>query len=586
MRRRSRLALALTTALVAAGLAVPAAAATTVTTSFTGTAVLQGTGAHASRVEVLVASSTAHLAPDTMVVSSEWVNSDGTFYVDAETAPGAKVYLRVHSGTSEHVDELVVGADGATALSYLQLAPIVADGGTVTLPTTRVPGYATVRYTASRAVACARLLRLDGSLVSEECSSYGTTSTTFTFTQVVPGRYKVQPRWWTGATNAAGSAVSLTAAPGTTTRVSSTVSTPAVLAGTVTNASGKAVPGVAVYAVRGDSVTSTMTSTKGRYEFRGLKAGTYEVEYSGASGSSTTAAKYRTTSTTAKVSSGTTRTVNRTLAVGASIKATVAHAGTGLISVTAVDASGKTVGQTSSYRTGAGEEKVTLQGLPKGTYTLAVVDEGRHRYVTKTVKAKTGAWVSAGTLKPAKRTVTLTGTVAGATSGSVMALGPGSRIQVDDSDISTTGRYELTNLVPGTYDVDVVVFGSRGRYGYRTPRTVTVPATKTLALPRPVLVIESPTRVSATVTYQGLPIERVELSDTTNRGALVSESSNAQGKLNVYWERTPVTVSATGGWDSLLGGHLSPLYLKVVSPTSVSSAADLKTISLSGVGGA
>lgn len=568
----------------AAGTASDREMAATATRSLvvSGRVVLQGGGTGSISVDLLAAPDDAYPSPDSMSAASATVGADGRYSLSVEVPDATRLYLRAKASSPAHVPQVVVGAGGTTSYSYLSLASLPVDGGSLDLGTTTVPRRGALAVTASRPVDAVRLTRLDGSEITTVWAN--TARTGFSFTGLYPGRYKVVPLW--GSRAVAGTSTTVTVTAGVTARASAAITTPSVLTGTVKDSAGKAVPGIAVYASRGSTVQQTLTAANGSYTFRGLTAGTYKVEYSGASGSTVAARKYVTATGSATVSAARTTTANRAMTVGATIKLSVRHQVKGDVQIVALTSADNALAQTWSTSTGAATKAVTLQGLPSGTYDVVAVETARHRYVTKRVTVTAGRSYSAGTLAASTPTVTVAGKLAGTTTGSVtLGWGSGAR-PAAGGIVSSTGAYRITDVVPGRYGATAWRLTTSGTYGWAAPRPLTVTKSATVNLPQPTTVLSRRIQVAGVVTYRGLPVEQAAVGAGTIAGDLTSGATTSTGATTLYWDGSPVRLSVTGGYGPLLGGYGSPLYLSGVTPASASTSASLRAIGTTGVGGA
>lgn len=95
--------------------------------------------------------------------------------------------------------------------------------------------------------------------------------------------------------------------------------------------------------------------------------------------------------------------------------------------------------------------KVKITAVKPGTYFLTAVDEVRHRYTTRKVTVRAGRTTSVGTLRPAKKTVTIAGT-APRKAGVNVTGAHGAHFEV----ASASSSYRIRNIVPGRYTIKVM----------------------------------------------------------------------------------------------------------------------------------
>jgi hypothetical protein len=94
---------------------------------------------------------------------------------------------------------------------------------------------------------------------------------------------------------------------------------------------------------------------------------------------------------------------------------------------------------------------VVASGLAAGTYDIRVSDRDGARYAERLVTLCAGQGVNLGVLTPTKRTVSLEGTLSGASTGQVIAVAK-NRSNYGFTSASG-GRYAIFGLLPGSYQV-------------------------------------------------------------------------------------------------------------------------------------
>ena len=285
------------------------------------------------------------------------------------------------------------------------------------------------------------------------------------------------------------SASAVTVTTGSTTSVNAALAIGGTITGTVTAAIGGAAQGgmcVGAYAA-GDfllPVASAVTASDGTYALTNLATGSYDVEFtSGCGGSANFGQQWyngkssESASTAIPVTTGvTTTSINAALTVGGTISGTVTVAsGVSDFSGICVDAfaPGDFLSPSGSTTTAA-DGSYSLPNLAPGNYDVEFsagcgISEnvGQQWYNTKSsqssanaVNVTAGASTSAinGTLSLGG---TITGTVTAAAGGAdvsgvcVVAFAPGD-VQLSPASTTTAsdGSYALTNLAPGTYQVE------------------------------------------------------------------------------------------------------------------------------------
>jgi hypothetical protein len=285
------------------------------------------------------------------------------------------------------------------------------------------------------------------------------------------------------------SASSVTVTTGSTTSVDAALAIGGTITGTVTAAIGGAVQGgmcVGAFAA-GDfllPVASAVTAPDGTYALTNLATGSYDVEFtSGCGGSSNFGQQWyngkssESASTAIPVTTGvTTTSINAALSVGGTISGIVTVAsGVSDFSGICVDAfaPGDFLSPSGSTTTAA-DGSYSLTNLAPGNYDVEFsagcgISEnvGQQWYNNKSSQSSANAVnVTAGSSTSAINGTlslggTITGTVTAATGGAdlsgvcVVAFAPGD-VQLSPASTTTAsdGSYTLTNLAPGTYQVE------------------------------------------------------------------------------------------------------------------------------------
>lgn len=275
----------------------------------------------------------------------------------------------------------------------------------------------------------------------------------FSFDGLAPGKYLV-------TADRTGKYVSYTSGEvsvesGTTTDLTITPKAGAKIAGVV-KAGGEPVKGITVYLSSDLDGGFATTSSTGSYSVAGLIPGKYSVSF--LSFSTTLSKTYvRKTVSGKKATAATTTTVNVSLARAGQVTGKIKkNSGARYYEVYVYDSKKRYAG----YYSATVSQKFSIGSLGAGKYTAYFVDDAHKYYGMKSFTIKAGKSTSLSTQKLSKKTVSLTGTVSGATAGYVEAYR--SSLPGGFSEISSSGKYSIKGLVPGKYSVLSVPVGFTG----------------------------------------------------------------------------------------------------------------------------
>jgi hypothetical protein len=411
------------------------------------------------------------------------------------------------------------------------------------------------------------LTTANGDYLTETVAS---SSGKFAFRRLIPGRYRVQAtdlgpfQPWISNTVSAAAAQSIDVAPN--------VTRGGTLKGVVTSG-GKPVAKVAVAAYTGTAYAEAVTDKRGRYTITGLEANRYEVSVGGI----TLYAPDWTDSIGARgtpgvveklversVKAGKTSTLNIRTTRGGAITGKVKLTGSDRYSVRIVDSRGRNVvgdkfGQTES-------NKFTFFGLSKGTYKVYIAS--KKRFAVRTVTVDSGDTESLGTVELTRKTIKLTGTVAGAKSGVVAVSSKGSTLYGRISK----GRFEVNGLVPG--HATVTVSGTKhAERDYRVSLTSSKPKlTKKFTAGAPMATVTASVYVGSSPLSSGegffestaestfFSVDNGRLRGTVNAGKNCTMAFDSFGETFVqgapFWLEVPKAASsvrAKSGSSSNLG---------------------------------
>lgn len=453
---RSAPALALATAATLAAALVPATAANAVAPALTGKVVFHGT----PQVGVTV----GWFEPDTDDEKTAVTAADGTYSL-ALPAPGTKYVVfaglpHASAATTDWPDDEPVRPKaqkpgtlgvyvGFAGESYAYQSTRLFTAGTTAkaLPPITLGDAAVIRGTGGADLA-KRSVHLQN-LHGDDVGSVTADATGAFRMEVVPGDYRVvvpadaTHLEWRSATR-------VTATAGTDRVVSVQGALGATLAGVVTSG-GKPAGGVAVRA----GERSTRTAADGSWSIAGVPLGVKSVRF-GAIGSTAAVHGYvPLTKSVSGLQSGVTTRVNASLVLGGLIKATYDSAPGADRYVFVVTRSSKYGGiVTGDERDASGttsRNTLVASGLAAGTYDVRAYDQDGARYAERLVTLTAGQGVNLGVLTPTKRTVSLEGTVSGASTGEVFAVAKNFSSYASAS--ASGGRYALFGLLPGSYRV-------------------------------------------------------------------------------------------------------------------------------------
>jgi hypothetical protein len=222
----------------------------------------------------------------------------------------------------------------------------------------------------------------------------------------------------------------------------------ATLTGVVTSG-GSPAAGVAV---RAGSRTTT-TTADGSWSISGVPLGITRVRFGVVGDTSAKRGVVPLTRSVSGLGSGRTTRVNASVVQGGLITGTfdsAPGADSYIFAVTRTSPYGALV--TEDYRAASGttsKNTLVASGLAAGTYDVRAADLEGARYAERIVHLKAGATVRLGVLKPTKRTVSLQGSVSGASGGEVVAV---AKNETGFGAASAAGgRYAMFGLLPGSY---------------------------------------------------------------------------------------------------------------------------------------
>jgi hypothetical protein len=270
----------------------------------------------------------------------------------------------------------------------------------------------------------------------------------FEFTGLVPGRYRLTSFLAQhGYENLSSTAIVVTA--GASTRFTPKLTKTGTVTGIVTIA-GKPVKGVIVAADLGYE-NGTATDSKGRYTVKNVPAGTTELYFTGQGSKNFDDYFFRRYQKVAKavVHKGKTTTFDVKLPRETVFTGSVTPTkGANNFTISLVDKKG--VAAVSHYVKVGSKKSVipfSLPGIRAGNYTVVITDNRKTRYAKTSVTLRYGKTASIGSVRIAKKTVSISGSVTGSAPDYVAfenGYGTGS-----DGSV-TNGKYRITGLVPGT----------------------------------------------------------------------------------------------------------------------------------------
>lgn len=273
----------------------------------------------------------------------------------------------------------------------------------------------------------------------------------FVFDAVYPGEYRI-----TGVKPGLAyySSPVITVSPGIGTEVTVTPQSAATISGVVKNGS-RPLKGITVEAfssVNPDyAAGSALTSSAGTYSVLDLQPGDYRLVFTSHPTSASKSFIAETVSVP-DVEAAENRRVDEKLAsagfiTGRFTKNTRAD----YYFARVYTSSGRFVASTSVDST---LSRFTVGGMAAGRYTVHFTDSVGKRYGTTSVTVRTHRSADVGDRSLFRKTVTLSGSVAGSGGGIVTAsLG---RSEIGRATIRSAGKYRIRGLVPGTYTVSTL----------------------------------------------------------------------------------------------------------------------------------
>lgn len=287
--------------------------------------------------------------------------------------------------------------------------------------------------------------------VDGESRVRATSTGAFSFAGLVPGSYSV-------TVDPYSEKVFTISSPPVTVVEEETVIAPlevnygAIITGRVKDASGKALSKVRVEVTASGNSRDILTDSSGRYTLAAIPGSKNRVIIGGVATSNTKLAVAKTTLVTG-LTNGETRTVNFTATIGAKIEGKLSAATAKSRTFLYIQDSRKTLIY-SDYAS----EKYSVSGLGSGTYYVTVIDYGTNRYFTRKVTAKVGVTSSLGLQSPSEKTVTVSGTISGKStfgSGNDFVVAENAAGFSAGSELSSTGKYSISGLIPGSYRLTV-----------------------------------------------------------------------------------------------------------------------------------
>jgi hypothetical protein len=258
------------------------------------------------------------------------------------------------------------------------------------------------------------------------------------------------------------------------------------------------------------------TDTSGRYRFRGLPSGDYSLGTGSATSSVT---RYVSRLRVVDVRPGSTVTVDQHLRLGGELSARL-PAATPRRAVVWLLRRGSTSGPVvRAGRLGAAggwKDSIRAFGLAPGRYVLQAQRLGAGSYAQRTVTLSSGSALSLGPLRPARRTVTLSGSAAPFSSILVVSSGIST---VQSTRATAAGRYRVTGIMRGRYSIAV----DDWNHATRTIRT-TITGDRRIALHRGHAYGDLG-QLTATVLVNGLPLRRGWVQFASGRRTGIDDGS-------------------------------------------------------------
>jgi len=302
---------------------------------------------------------------------------------------------------------------------------------------------------------------MNGHRIDYSGNRYGITY----FSNLVPGQYRVVSVPYNDYRF---DDVVVTVASGEKTRLVTNAVTGGVVSGVVTGTDGKPAKGVHVRATRAtdeSSYTGDVTDSKGRYSLTHLHDSSYTLSFSQAGDTSDFATGDRGYLPKSLELTGVTADSkilrDVTLSTGGRLRGYYPNnAGSNSSNtMTLLDSHGDLVLDTF-YNVAYVDGDFTLGSLASGRYTAYFQNSNSSTFAKKTFTIKAGATTDLGTIKRDRKTVRLTSTLTGFSTGedgyAIVSLrkvdGPSYQIGADDSYYTS---FSIKTLVPGTYTVTV-----------------------------------------------------------------------------------------------------------------------------------
>lgn len=350
---------------------------------------------------------------------------------------------------------------------------------------------------------------------------------------------------WSGAASSLATAAPIAVVDGPPVTADVALTPRSTIGGTVTNqATGRPVAGLwaTLYDAAGATLGARVTDATGWFQFRYLAAGSYRLKLSDPAGGYV-AEHWRDATTLATAtpipvgSGGLTRTDVAVAPLGTVTGVvTDQHTGTAVVGtwVSMYDTSGRLLGTRATDATG----RYTFRSLASGSYHLLIAHpqggwvrewwRDATSQATATPVAVTGGTTTANAV--VRRTASLSGVVTSSTTARPIA---GVRVSLLNPDgtgagLATTGvdgRYQLTNLTPGTYTISFGDPTGAHRAEYWADAPTLAGATTVVAVAGAAVVANAAldpvtaldVLVVADDTGQGIAGARVTLLDATGR---------------------------------------------------------------------
>ena len=319
------------------------------------------------------------------------------------------------------------------------------------------------------------LSRTDGALVAAKKADKGGN---VTFTGVIPGSYTLVQSSSTG-TFAPWTSPALTVTPSTVTTVVPALKQYGSLTGVVTH-KGKPVKGIKVTSYTGSKYgDGDVTDSKGRYTLKNAEGDYRVVIEEGSDDGSLINRPVFQTVRTATVAAGQKTVLNIKVQKGGSVSGSVTALKKGFFQARVIDKTGALVG--GGYfevKTTKKSTPFTIRAIETGKATVYITGQSGTRYGSKAVTVKAGTKNAVGTIGMAKKTITVKGTVTGATTGSVRAESIAYGLNYKSGKI-TGGKYRVSGIIPAA-GTSLVVESSTTNAPMATPITSKTSATKNL----------------------------------------------------------------------------------------------------------